>query len=116
MNLNMPQLAIIHRLPQSYRWLSGQRRSQVELIPDSGLSSEKYLIGLKLLSYEGDKAWLIMERLSLALNDIDVESVVIEYQGEPCLFVEAVNEQTATCHLKNCGVAIAESMSMSHHR
>lgn len=112
MNANTLLLAIIHRLPQRYRWTPGHSRARVELMPDSGLLSEYSLIGLKLLTDEGDKARLIMDKLRLALSDIDVESTVITYQGEPCLFVDHQNEHTATCRLKNCGVAIAEPVSM----
>ena len=88
--MNTLQLSIVHRLPQSYRWLAGFAGSRVEPIPQNGAQSENSLVALKLLSPDGDKAWPVMHKLSQALSDIEVE---------------------ATCRLKNFGVAIAEPFS-----
>jgi hypothetical protein len=49
--------------------------------------------------------------LSQALTDIEVDSSVLECEGEPCLFVKSQDEFAATCRLKNFGVAIAEPFS-----
>jgi len=106
----MLQLSIIHRLPQSYRWMKGFTGSKVEPIPCNSQQNENSLICLKLLSHDGDKAWPIMDSLSLVLRDIDVASTVVECDGEPCLFVDHYDELAATCRLKTCGVAIAETV------
>ena len=45
------------------------------------------------------------------LCDIEVDSSVVECEGEPCLFVNRQDEFAATCRLKNFGVAIAEPFS-----
>ncbi|MDU7371622.1 MAG: YejG family protein [Klebsiella michiganensis] len=89
--MNTLQLSIVHRLPQSYRWLAGFAGSRVEPIPES--------------------AWPVMHKLSQALSDIEVDSSVVECEGEPCLFVNRQDEFAATCRLKNFGVAIAEPFS-----
>ena len=69
------------------------------------------LVALKLLSPSDENAWRVMERLSQALTDIEVDSSVLECEGEPCLFVKSQDEFAATCRLKNFGVAIAEPFS-----
>ncbi|WP_414164323.1 YejG family protein [Superficieibacter sp. BNK-5] len=105
------QLSIVHRLPQSYRWLSGFAGSRVEPIPQSTPACENCLVALKLLSPDGDNAWPVMHTLSQALSDIEVDCSVLECEGEPCLFVSRQDEFAATCRLKNFGVAIAEPFS-----
>jgi hypothetical protein len=114
MKLNTIQLSIVHRLPQSYRWLTGFAGSKVEPIPQNGQQDDDCLIGLKLLSPDGEKAWPIMDTLSQALSDIEVNSSVVECEGEPCLFVNLQDELAATCRLKNVGVAIAEPFSSNN--
>ncbi|MDR9888750.1 YejG family protein [Pseudenterobacter timonensis] len=109
--MNTLQLSIVHRLPQCYRWSAGFAGSKVEPIPQNGNSGENSLIALKLLSPDDDNAWPVMERLSQALSDIEVDSSVLECEGEPCLFVNSQDEFAATCRLKNFGVAIAEPFS-----
>lgn len=111
MSLNLLQLSIVHRLPQSYRWRTGFAGSCVEPIANNDSPQENQLIGLKLLGYDGEKIAIIMEKLSQALSDIDVTSSVVECEGELCLFVSQQDELAATCRLKNCGVAIAELMT-----
>ena len=96
--MNTQQLSIVHRLPQSYRWLAGFAGSRVEPIPQNGAQNENSLVALKLLSPDGEKAWPVMHKLSQALS-------------EPCLFVNLQDEFAATCRLKNFGVAIAEPFS-----
>lgn len=110
-HVTMLQLSIIQRLPQNYRWMTGFTGSKVEPVFGEYTTTEDSLIGLKLLSNEGDKAWHIMNCLSLVLGDIDVSSAVVECDGEPCLFVDCQDELAATCRLKNCGIAIAEPVS-----
>ncbi len=109
--MNTLQLSIIHRLPHCYRWLSGFSGSRVEPIPQNGHPLENCLVGLRLLSPSGDKAWSVMQNLSMALTDIAVDSSILECEGEPCLFVDIQDEFAATCRLKNFGVAIAEPFS-----
>ncbi len=111
MSLNILQLSIVHRLPQSYRWRAGFTGSCVEPIANNDNSYDNQLVGLKLLGYDGEKIVITMEKLSQALSDIDVASSVVEYEGELCLFVSQQDESAATCRLKNCGVAIAEHMT-----
>lgn len=111
MSLNILQLSIVHRLPQSYRWRAGFTGSCVEPVVSNDNSYENQLVGLKLLGYDGEKIVNIMETLSQALSDIDVASSVVECEGELCLFVSRQDEPAATCRLKNCGVAIAELMT-----
>jgi hypothetical protein len=50
------------------------------------------LVALKLLSPSDESAWPVMERLSQALTDIEVDSSVLECEGEPCLFVKSQDE------------------------
>ncbi|TFB27380.1 hypothetical protein E3U32_04765 [Lelliottia nimipressuralis] len=109
--MNTLQLSIVHRLPQSYRWSAGFAGSKVEPIPQSAAEGENCLVALKLLSPSEGEAWPVMERLSQALTDIEVDSSVLECEGEPCLFVKSQDEFAATCRLKNFGVAIAEPFS-----
>ncbi|MBS0846870.1 YejG family protein [Citrobacter sp. JGM124] len=110
MSLNILQLSIVHRLPQSYRWCTGFTGSRVEPVTQNDSSHETRLIGLKLLGHNGETVLPIMDKLSQALSDIDVASTVVECEGELCLFVSQYDEPAATCRLKNCGVAIAESV------
>lgn len=109
--LNTLQLSIVHRLPQSYRWRAGFAGSKVEPIPHQGPDCDNCLVGLRLLSPDGEKAWPVMHKLSQALSDISVDCSVLECEGEPCLFVNHQDEFAATCRLKNFGVAIAEPFS-----
>lgn len=114
MSLNILQLSIIHRLPQSYRWLAGSAGLQVEPVAQNETCLDTCLTGLKLLGHEGEKARAIMDKLSQALSDIEIPCSVIECEGELCLFVSQQDEFAATCRLKNCGVAIAESIATHH--
>ncbi|MVZ56304.1 hypothetical protein GP891_24005, partial [Escherichia coli] len=82
--MNTQQLSIVHRLPQSYRWLAGFAGSRVEPIPQNGAQNENSLVALKLLSPDGEKAWPVMHKLSQALSDIEVDCSVLECEGEPC--------------------------------
>lgn len=109
--MNNIQLSVVHRLPQSYRWLSGFNGIKVEPIQRVGVEEDNNLIGLKLLSHEGDVAWQVMRNINLSLQEIQVESTIVEYEGEPCLFVKRSDESAALCRLKNIGAAIAESIS-----
>lgn len=105
------QLSVVHRLPQSYRWLSGFTGIKVEPIPLSGIDEDNNLIGLKLLSHDGPEAWRIMQQLNLSLQEIQVDCTIVEWEGEPCLFVYHGDESAAMCRLKNVGAAIAEQFS-----
>lgn len=104
-------LSIVHRLPQNYQWLAGFAGLKVEPIPQNGQGVENSLVALKLLSPAGESAWLVMQKMSQALGDIQVPCSVLECEGEPCLFVNRQDEFAATCRLKNFGVAIAEPFS-----
>ncbi len=109
--MNTLQLSVVHRLPQHYRWSGGLTGGSIEPHALHSLSDEGDLVGLKLLSHEGKLAWDVMDTLKAALADIQVECSVVEWEGEPCLFVHCNDECAATCRLKNQGVAIAESVS-----
>ena len=79
--MNTQQLSIVHRLPQSYRWLAGFAGSRVEPIPQNGAEGENSLVALKLLSPDGEKAWPVMRTLSQALSDIEVDCSILECEG-----------------------------------
>ena len=36
-------LSVVHRLPQSYRWLSGKKGTDVEVVPMNDVDSDNYL-------------------------------------------------------------------------
>lgn len=108
------QLSVVHRLPQSYRWLSGFTGIQVESIPLSEIDEDNHLIGLKLLSHEGNEAWKVMQQLKLSLHEIQVDCAVVEWEEEPCLFVKRSDESATMCRLKNVGAAIAEQLNVQY--
>ncbi|KOC89355.1 YejG family protein [Winslowiella iniecta] len=112
--MNTLQLSVVHRLPQSYRWCAGLAGGSVEPLEISALAHDNDLIGLKLLSHDGELAWDIMHMLKASLVDIQVECSVVEWQGEPCLFVHRDDESATNCRLKNQGVAIAETFSATN--
>ncbi|WJY13512.1 YejG family protein [Pectobacteriaceae bacterium CE90] len=112
--MNSLQLSVVHRLPQSYRWLTGFTGVKVEPIPLSGKDDDNNLIGFKLLSHDGTDAWKILHQLDQYLDEIHVQCTVLEWDSEPCLFLHRNDESTALCHLKNVGVAIAESIAAQH--
>ncbi|QKJ87868.1 hypothetical protein PMPD1_2932 [Paramixta manurensis] len=107
----MLPMSVVHRLPQYYRWSAGLAGSRVEPYTLSESGNENDLIGLKLLSHNGAPAWDVMAVLKAALADIQLECALLEWEGEPCLFVQRVDECAATGRLKNQGVAIAETFS-----
>ncbi len=102
------QVSVVHRLPQHYRWLHGFSGIKVEPIAASENDADNELIGLTLLSHEGDTAWQVMEELARSLVEIQVACSVVECEGQPCLFLHRNDECTSLCRLKNIGVAIAE--------
>ncbi|WP_431221738.1 YejG family protein [Serratia sp. L9] len=108
------QLSVVHRLPQSYRWLSGFTGVKVEPIPLSGIDEDNNLIGLKLLSHDGHDAWRVMQQLNQSLQEIQVDCAVVEWEGEPCMFVHRCDESATMCRLKNVGAAIAEKFSAQY--
>ncbi|WP_127959577.1 hypothetical protein [Serratia microhaemolytica] len=129
-------LSIIHRLPFSYRWVSGYVGTKLEVVsetaepgnvttdacshvaevnssvrrPTQSVNSPDHLIGLRLLSQQGQEAWQAMQQLQHCLLQVYIECVLLEWQGEPCLFVAQQDESAAICRLKNIGVAIAEKI------
>ncbi len=111
LHLNTLQLSVVHRLPESYRWVAGLTGGVVEPHALNTLAAEDDLIGLRLLSHDGASAWDIMQKMRAMLADIQVDCAVIEWQGEPCLFVQRSDESAATVRLKNQGVAIAETFT-----
>lgn len=106
--LSMLSLSIVHRLPQSYRWCAETPGGKIEPQDSNLLASERDLIGLRLLSHDGNHAWEIMQQMQAMLAEIQVDGNVVECEGEPCLFVQRCDESATTCRLKNQGVAIAE--------
>lgn len=101
------QLSVVHRLPQHYRWLNGFSGIKVEPLGASEQGANE-LIGLTLLSDEEGAAWDVMRELARSLLEIQVTCAVLEYEGQPCLFLHRDDECTCLCRLKNIGVAIAE--------
>ncbi|MFG1172007.1 YejG family protein [Erwiniaceae bacterium CAU 1747] len=112
--MNILQHSVVHRLPVSYRCCIGPAGVTVEPQTANALNSDDDLIGLRLLSHNGDSAWEIMQNIKLALADIQLECSVLELEGEPCLFVHRQDECTTTCRLKNFGVGIAETIAGAH--
>ena len=110
--MNSNHFSVIHRLPLSYRWSSGLAGIK-EAIPLPADEEDSNLIGLKLLSPEGDTARQVLQSLNLSLREIQVESSIVECDGELCLFVKRDDESATMCRLKNIGTAIAESVSVS---
>lgn len=100
-------LSVVHRLPQSYRWLSGKIGTDVEVVPTDDFDSDK-LVGLKLLSHDCATDCIAMKQLSESLSELQIESAILEWQKEVCLFIHANDELAAMCRLKADGVAIAE--------
>lgn len=49
-----------------------------------------------------------MKQLSESLSELQIESAILEWQKEICLFIHASDELAAMCRLKAAGVAIAE--------
>nr|WP_202428688.1 YejG family protein [Dickeya dianthicola] len=108
--VNTLQLSVVHRLPQSYRWLSGFTGIKVEPIPLCSMDDDSYLIGFKLLSHDGEEARQIMRHLNQSLDEIQLQCAIVEWEGESCLFLHRQDESAAMCRLKDVGVAIAESV------
>ncbi|AWS51973.1 MULTISPECIES: hypothetical protein [Providencia] len=103
-------LSVVHRLPQSYRWLSGKIGTDVEVVPMNDADSDK-LVGLKLLSHDCATDCIAMQQLSESLSDMQIANAILEWQKEICLFIHANDELAAMCRLKASGVAIAELSS-----
>lgn len=109
--MNTLHHSVVHRLPLSYRRCQGPVGLSVELRESNSLNSDEDLIGLRLLSHSGASAWEIMQKIESALADIQLDCSVLEWEGEPCLFVQRDDECATTCRLKNFGVGIAETFS-----
>ena len=105
--MNNLQLSVIHRLPQSYRYVNGFCGIKVEPIDSVG-GVDNELVGLTLLNHEGGTPWETMRELADSLVEIQVSCSVLECEGQPCLFLHRDDECAALCRLKNIGVAIAE--------
>lgn len=102
------QLSVVHKLPLSYRWLAGFTGTRVEILPENDASRQNTLIGLKLLSHDGMTLDEAIQNLQKYLNNLNIENVIIEWDGVPCLFLHSDDECAALCCLKNAVVAIAE--------
>lgn len=111
--MNTLQHSVVHRLPQSYRWGAGPTGTCVEPLFLNSITADDDLVGLTLLSHQGAQAWDIMQMIKDALAEIQLDCAVVEWGGEPCLFVSRHDECTTTCRLKNFGVGIAETLKDS---
>ncbi len=80
--MNTQQLSIVHRLPQSYRWLAGFAGSRVEPIPAKRRAEREQSRCPEIAEPDGEKAWPVMHKLSQALSDIEVDCSVLECEGE----------------------------------
>nr|WP_314263863.1 hypothetical protein [uncultured Moellerella sp.] len=100
-------LSVVHRLPQSYRWLSGQVGTKVEVMPVNDADSDQ-LVGIKLLSHDCATDNCALKQLSAILSEMQIDSVILDWQNELCLFIRGKDELAAMCRLKASGVAIAE--------
>ncbi|WP_034942989.1 YejG family protein [Erwinia oleae] len=107
--MNTLQHSVVHRLPHSYRKGTASGRSGTEAVMLSINAAEDDLTGLCLLSHQGEQAWEVMTFIKEALAEIQLECCVVEWEGQPCLFVARHDEPAATCRLKNFGVCIAET-------
>ncbi|OTA16187.1 hypothetical protein Xvie_02231 [Xenorhabdus vietnamensis] len=109
--MNNIQLSVVHRLPQSYRWSSGSVGTKVEIVSAEEIDLRNNLMGLKLLSHEGEKAREILQAIHQSITDMQILSAVIEWEGEPCLFFAKEDESAVICRLKTLGAAIAENIT-----
>lgn len=41
-----------------------------------------------------------MQQLNLSLQEIQVDCAIVEWEGEPCLFVQRSDESATMCRLK----------------
>jgi len=106
--VNSLQHSVVHRLPQNYRWGGETSGTSVEPLLLSNVAADDDLVGLSLLSHHGQQAWAVMQMIKDALTEIQLDSSVLEWEGEPCLFVACHDESATICRLKNFGVGIAE--------
>ncbi|MDC9582449.1 YejG family protein [Xenorhabdus sp. PR6a] len=109
--MNNIQLSVVHRLPQSYRWSAGFVGTKVEILPAEETDLRNSLMGLKLLSHEGEKAREILYAINQSIADMQILSTVIEWEEEPCLFFAKEDESAVICRLKTLGAAIAENIT-----
>ncbi|MGV3345892.1 hypothetical protein ACGVWS_09125 [Enterobacteriaceae bacterium LUAb1] len=107
------QLSVVHRLPLKWRISEDCFRRLVE---SQAQASGDDFIGLQLLSHTETPAWDIMYQLQQALSEIQLESIVAEWQGQPCLFVHRYDESATNCRLKDLGIVIAESVPEPRQR
>ncbi len=103
----MLQLSVVHRLPQHYRW-SAEQIGEIELLDSPSGTADEDLVALRLLSHEGALALDILQQLQETLAQIQLECKIARCEGSPCLLIRRIDESTASCCLKNHGVAIAE--------
>ena len=106
--MNTLQHSVVHRLPHSYRKGRDSERAGIDAIALSINAAEDDLTGLSLLSHQGEQAWEVMEMIKASLAEIQLDCTVVEWEGQPCLFVARDDESATTCRLKNFGVCIAE--------
>jgi hypothetical protein len=109
--VNNIQLSVVHRLPQSYRWSSGFVGTKVEILPEEETDQGSSLMGLELLSHEGEYAWSILRDINQSIADMQILSAVIEWEGQPRLFFALDDESAVICRLKTLGAAIAENVT-----
>ena len=107
--MNKFQCSVVHRLPQSYRWLPGSAGIQVGPLPAALTDKNNKLLGLKLLGHPSADARKAMQELHHSLQKFGISSAVVEWEEEPCLFVPCSDESTVMGHLKGLGVLIAET-------
>lgn len=104
----MLQLSVMHRLPQLYRW-SLDHVGKIEQQDALSGTADEGLVALRLLSHEGLLALEILHQLQETLAQIQVDSKIAEYEGQPCLLIRRGDESATSCCLKNQGVAMAET-------
>ncbi|XPE39296.1 hypothetical protein ACNKHS_13320 [Shigella flexneri] len=92
------QLSIVHFTAAELSLVCWFRRFEGCTDSAKWTCGDNSLVALKLLSPDGDNAWLlVMYKLSQALSDIEVQCRCLECEGEPCLFV-------------NCGLRVCCNM------
>ncbi|OBU02447.1 hypothetical protein [Morganella psychrotolerans] len=109
--MNSNALSVVTRLPQHYRLSGHDTGQQVEALPETRVYGEESLRGLKLLSHGHKSTHDALCIIRAHLEGLQIDSVILIWEGEPCLFLRSADEGMALCALKTAGAAIAENIS-----
>lgn len=109
--MNSNALSVVSRLPQHYRLTGHDDGCRLEALPESLQSREGSLTGLKLLSHGHHSTYDALCAIRSHLEGLQIDSLILTWEGEPCLFLHSDDESMALCALKTAGAAIAENIS-----